>query len=139
MVTFVLDTSALLRYIDDESGAERVAQILLDRAAGTAKIVMSAVNWGEITTALLREYGTSGVDAAQSGLTDLQIDIVAATAARAERSSKIKFNYKIPYADAFCVELAFDSPEHVLVTADFDMKAAAKDISIEFLPPKFKG
>jgi PIN domain nuclease of toxin-antitoxin system len=138
VVTFVLDTSALLRYIDDEVGADRITEILVDRASGKAKIIMSAVNWGEITTALLRRHGPSGVDAAQIGLVDLQIDIISATASRAEHSARIKFNYKIPYADAFCVELAFGSPDHVLVTADFDMKPAANDISIEFLPPKPK-
>jgi hypothetical protein len=42
----------------------------------------------------------------------------------------------IPYADAFGVELAGDSTEHILVTADFDAKPAADRIRIEFLPPK---
>ncbi len=37
--------------------------------------------------------------------------------------------------DAFGAELA-DSPDHVLVTADFDLKSAHKDIKIEFLPAK---
>jgi hypothetical protein len=37
----------------------------------------------------------------------------------------IKFKRNIPYAGAFGVELVSDSAEHVLVTADFDLKAAS--------------
>jgi hypothetical protein len=48
----------------------------------------------------------------------------------------IKFDRKLAYADAFGVELASASADHVLVTADFDLKAAARDVSIEFLPHK---
>jgi hypothetical protein len=32
------------------------------------------------------------------------------------------------------VELEAKSPAHVLVTADFDLKPASKDVQIEFLP-----
>jgi len=138
VVTFVLDTSALLRYMDDEAGADRVADILLAQTAGTARVVISAVNWGEVTTALLREHGLSGVDAAQAGLSDLRLEVIPVTALRAERSARIKFKYKIPYADAIGVELAGDSADHILVTADFDMKPAVADYQIEFLPAKPK-
>jgi hypothetical protein len=48
----------------------------------------------------------------------------------------IKFKHDIPYADAFGVELVSDSADHVLVTADFGLKAAAHAVKIEFLPRK---
>jgi hypothetical protein len=40
------------------------------------------------------------------------------------------------YADCFGVELAMDSRDHILVTADFGAKPAENDIRIEFLPTK---
>ena len=43
---------------------------------------------------------------------------------------------EIPYVDAFGVELASDSRDHVFVTADFDFKPASRDVTIEFLPAK---
>ena len=58
------------------------------------------------------------------------------TAARAVRAALIKVSRKIPYADAFGVELVSESSDRVLVTADFDLKAAARDVKIEFLPRK---
>ena len=48
----------------------------------------------------------------------------------------IKLNRKIPYVDAFGVELAAESSDRILVTADFDLKPAIKDVKVEFLPRK---
>jgi hypothetical protein len=55
---------------------------------------------------------------------------------RAAGAAILKVEHGIPYADAFGVELTCDSAEHILVTADFDAKPAARRIKIEFLPPK---
>jgi hypothetical protein len=64
------------------------------------------------------------------------VDIVPSDAARAARAAK--FRYNIGYADAFGAELAFDSADHVLVTADYGVKPLEQDIKIEFLPTKPK-
>jgi hypothetical protein len=58
------------------------------------------------------------------------------TGDRAQRSACIKAQHKIPYVDSFVIELAFDSPNHVVITADFDLKPAESFTSIEFLPTK---
>jgi predicted nucleic acid-binding protein len=138
VVTFVLDTSAVLRYIDNEAGADRVSAVFLAQASGTSRVIISAVNWGELTSTLLKRYGPQAAQAARKGLGDLRIEVISANAGRAVRSAEIKFKYGIPYADAFGVELAGDSPDHCLITADFDVKPAAEDFQIEFLPPKPK-
>ncbi len=41
--TAVLDASELLRFVDDETGADRVEALLDQARAGTAEIVISAV------------------------------------------------------------------------------------------------
>jgi hypothetical protein len=64
------------------------------------------------------------------------MEVVAVTAERAVNSAVIKQGRKIPYADAFGVDLAGDSAEHVLVTADFDVEPAKQDVRIEFLAVK---
>jgi hypothetical protein len=55
---------------------------------------------------------------------------------RAVRAALIRVKTSIPYVDAFGVELTADSRERVFVTADFDFKAASRDVKIEFLPAK---
>ena len=64
------------------------------------------------------------------------MEVIPVTAERALRAALIKVRRKMGYADAFGVDLVSDAPEYVLVTADFDLKAAAHDVKIEFLPRK---
>jgi predicted nucleic acid-binding protein len=138
MVTYVLDASALLRYLDDEAGAERVEQIIKGYIAGKNHVAMSAVHWGEVAGVVWKRHGEARMRTALLRLSAFGIEVVPVTADRAVNSAVIKQQRKVPYADAFGVDLAGDSPEHVLVTADFDVKPAKQDVRIEFLPLKAK-
>ena len=62
-MTIILDASALLRFLDDEPGAERVQQLLSRARRGEVKLLMSAVNWGELIYAVARK---TGADAARA-------------------------------------------------------------------------
>ncbi len=138
MVSYVLDASALLRYLDREEGATRVAQILKGQFSGNNRVMISAVNWGEVAGILEKRHGQAAVENALPRLLSFGVEVVPADAERAVRSGLIKIRNKIPYADAFGVELASDSSDHVLVTADFDVEPARQQIAIEFLSVKSK-
>jgi hypothetical protein len=71
-----------------------------------------------------------------TSLLTLGIEIIPATADRAFRCGQIKARLSIPYADSFGVELAHEFLGSLLITADFDVKPAASEIQIEFLPTK---
>jgi predicted nucleic acid-binding protein len=131
-----MDSSAILRYLDDEPGADRVENCINSHIALRDQIVVSAIQWGEIAAVLLKRHGPSATETALKDLRAFDFDLIPATPARAERAASIKVRTNLPYADAFAVELAADSPDHVLITADFDFKAAERDIRIEFLPAK---
>jgi predicted nucleic acid-binding protein len=136
MVTYALDASAVLRYLDGEAGAARVAEILKEHIAGRDRAVMSAIHWGEVAGVTCKAHGREAVDLVVSRLHSFGLEIVPATAERALRAALIEVRRKISYADAFGVELVSEAPEHILVTADFDLKATAHDVKIEFLPRK---
>jgi predicted nucleic acid-binding protein len=133
MVTYALDASAVLRYLDDEAGSDRVAEIIKLHLDGSCSAIVSAVHWGEIAGVICKVRGRSAMDLVLARLENFGLDIVPVSAERAVRAALIKLNTKIPYADAFGVELAADSSDHALVTADFDLKPASKDVKIEFL------
>jgi predicted nucleic acid-binding protein len=84
----------------------------------------------------VRRHGPSATEDALNDLRSLDFNLIPATAERAQRAAFIKQRTNLPYADAFAVELASDSPNHVLLTADFDFKLAKREIKIEFLPQK---
>lgn len=136
MVTYVLDASAILRYLDGEAGADRVTQIIKFHIASTHRVAVSAIHWGEVAGILFKRHGPEKSAAAISKLNGLRFDLIDATPERAIRSAIIKVNYKIPYADAFGVELAGNSSDHILITADYDVKPAESDVQIEFLAIK---
>lgn len=135
-MTTVLDSSALLRFVDGQIGAEQVEE-LLDRAQQSGKpLLMSAANWGEVVYTVLRFHGTSSGPILLSTIRTLPIDIVPVTTEGAERAADFKHTYKIAYADAFAGSLAL-SESATLLTADQDFRAVPKSvIKIEFLPVK---
>jgi predicted nucleic acid-binding protein len=138
VVIYALDASAILRYLDGEAGADVVSRIIKGHLAGKHEVVVSAIHWGEVAAIVCRRHGRAGMHSALSRLSAFGFEIVPVTADRAVHSALIKVEKKIPFADAFGVDLAGDSAEHVLVTADFDLKAAEKDVRIQFLPVKSK-
>ena len=136
MVIYVLDSSAILRYLDDEAGAARVAEIIKSHLAGRCGAIVSALHWGEVAGITCKAHGKQAMELVLSRLSAFGLQIVAADGDRAVRASLIKLKRYLPYVDAFGVELACDSKDHVFVTADFDFKPASRDVAIEFLPVK---
>ncbi len=136
MVTYVLDTSAILRFFDNEAGASRVEAMLGDCFDDKCRVVVSAVNWGEVATKLFKKQRNSGYQTTLHELKSLGVEVLDATEERSVRSGLIKAQKKIPYADAFGIELAMSIPNSMLVTGDFDAKPAENEIKIEFLPRK---
>lgn len=136
MTVFVLDSSALLRYADNEAGADRLDEVFNACADGQADVCISAVQWGEVAGVVRKRLGASGQKLILDGLMQLLPGIVPASAERAVHAAELRIDRKIAYADAFALDLAMESSDHVLVTADYDFKTVADLAQIEFLPLK---
>jgi predicted nucleic acid-binding protein len=136
MVTYVLDSSAVLRYLDDEAGAARVAEIIKSHLAGRCEAIISAPHWGEVAGVTCKLHGRQAMELVLSRLSAFGFQVVAADADRAVGAALIKLKRGVPYVDAFGLELAALAGERVFVTADFDFKPASRDVTIEFLPAK---
>ena len=135
MRAYVLDASALLRYLDRESGFERVATLLKQAAREDVRLLVSAVNWGEVASVLYNAHNASVARETISKLRALPLTITSVNADQAEEAGSFKQDFKTPYADAFAGSLAFRE-KATLVTADFDFKLASQSMRIEFLPNK---
>jgi predicted nucleic acid-binding protein len=136
MVRYVLDSSAILRYLDGEVGSGRVAEIIKDHLAGRCEAVICSLHWGEIAGQICKRRGAPAMELVLSRLSAFGFAVVPADAERAVRAALIKLKRQIPYVDAFGLELAAESGGRVFVTADFDFKPAIRDVKIEFLPAK---
>lgn len=133
---FVLDSSAILRYLDNEAGSARVSEIIKSHLSGRCEVLISALHWGEIAGIVAKSHGNQAKELVISRLSAFGFQIVPVDAERAVRASSIKLKRAIPYVDAFGIELTADSPDRIFVTADLDFKPASRDVKIEFLPVK---
>jgi predicted nucleic acid-binding protein len=131
-VKYVLDASAILRYLDNASGAARVEQLLNEARTGGSDLTISAVNWGEVIYVLMRKLSRSDASAIAQKLRSLPLAIVPVSDCDAEQAAEFKTRYAVPYADAFAAALSANL-KATLVTADFDLKSCAKIINVEFL------
>ena len=136
MIVYVLDSSALIRFLDREAGWDQVKSVLKDCVEGRAEACISAVQWGEVAGNLRKRFGASGEARILSGVLPSEARIVPASAERAVHAAEIRIDRKLSYADGFAVDLAMDSPDHVLVTADYGFKPVSDLARIEFLPVK---
>ncbi len=135
MVTYALDSSAVLRFLENEAGARRIEALLQSHFAGKAAVLVSALHWGEVAGYAYKTRGRAAVSSVLQRLIAMGIEIVPVTAEQAIAAAQIKLDYKIPYVDAFGAVIG-SAPNHVFVTADFDLKPAAQFGRIEFLPTK---
>jgi len=131
--SYVFDTSAVLRYLESGPGAPRVEALLNNARDGECKIVMSAVNWGEVLYVLLRKLGRQDALAAARSVRSLPIGLVSAGEAEAESAADLKDRYSLAYADCFAAALAIAN-DATLLTGDFDFKSCQSELLIEFLP-----
>jgi PIN domain nuclease of toxin-antitoxin system len=136
MVTYVLDSSAVLRYLHNQAGSLRVAEIVKRHLAGDCRAETPAAHWGEVAGITCKLYGRHEMEQVLSRLGAFGLQVVAADADRAVRAALIKIETGISYVDSFGVELAGRESNRVLVTADFDFKPASHRVKIEFLPAK---
>lgn len=135
-MTAVLDASALLRFLDDEAGAERVERLLNQAVSGDVILLMSAVNWCEVVYAIAHRQGLSAATELLNRLSGLRVAVVPCSGDDGVEAALFKARYKIPYADAFAACLAKQNSA-CLVTADYDFKTLPAGIlKVEFLPRK---
>jgi len=136
MTAYVLDSSALIRYIDDEPGAERVEELLSACVAGKADLCISAVQWGEVAGNIRKRLGNVQQERILSSILPSESEIIPLTGERAVLAAGIKVDRNLSYADAIALELAMSFKDHVLVTADYGFKGVDDLARIEFLPAR---
>ncbi|MGH2352946.1 MAG: type II toxin-antitoxin system VapC family toxin [Chloroflexota bacterium] len=132
----VLDSWAVLAWMQEEPAAIRV-DVLLNRAAfGALTLRCSVINAGEVYYQLVR--AGKGSEAAEfwSSLVrgEMPVRIATATTPRVKRAAAIKAAYPLAYADAFAVALAIELG-WPLVTGDPEIQRPAGDglLTLEWL------
>lgn len=132
MKTYVLDASALIALLQKTPGAYKVNELLKEALQERAKVLMSAVNYGEVYGKILREYGPEQALTAVQALSPLPIEVLDATPQRARRAADVKAKHKLYYADGFAAALAIEY-KATLVTSDSDFRKLGHSFPVVWL------
>ncbi len=128
----VLDASALLAYLRREPGYGEVVKALDLAYTEDDTLLISAVNWGEVSYVMERDMGAEKARLILQATASFPIDIVPADKESSESAAEFKSSGKLAYADGFAAALAqFSGGE--LLTADRDFESVRGQIKVRFI------
>jgi|ERR1700677_604272 predicted nucleic acid-binding protein len=132
MKTYVFDASALFAFLRSRPGALKVNEILKEARRGRARVLMSAVNYGEVYGKILRDAGPEQALTAVHAVNPLPIDVLDAGTQSAFRAADAKAKYELYYVDAFAAALAIEH-KATLVTSDSDFRKLGHSFPVVWL------
>ncbi len=130
---YVLDSFALLAYLQDEAGAAEVQQILSAAARGDAEVAISVVNLGEAVYITEREQSLEAAQAVLAAVDQLAVTLTDVDRTLALSTAHLKAHHRIAYADAFVIALA-QSLNAVAVTGAPEFTAVEHLVPVHWLP-----
>lgn len=130
---FVLDSFALLCYLNREQGFAQVTAKLVAAGEGQIEIALSMINFGEILYITERERGLTAAQEVLQAIEQLPLTILEATRSRVLAAAHLKANNAISYADAFAVAAAIEFEAKVL-TGDPEFRRVDHLVTVEWLP-----
>jgi predicted nucleic acid-binding protein len=114
---YLLDSYALLRFIQKETGDQLVKAILEDVRKGKARAMLNVINLGEIIYTVQRRFGQQKKLDVVMNISRLGIEILPATNDLVFRAAELKARFSMSYADTFAVASAIEHGAMV-VTGD---------------------
>ncbi len=128
----VLDSFALLSFLRDEPGAEKVATLLAKAGEREQPLHMTEVNYAEVQYIIRRKDGEAAWRMVAGELAALPIEFHPADRRLADQAAEFKTLFKLGLADAFAAALA-KLRNAELFTGDPEFKAIEDEIKIGWM------
>ena len=132
---FLLDTSAVLAYFDDEEGADRVGHLLA--LAGHRKIALYAsfVSLIELRYIIMQEKDEASADYVVSLFKSWPIELAYPNEVQSLLAARFKATHRVSLSDAIIAAQAFHL-HACLVHKDPEFESLANELNLESLPFK---
>jgi len=133
--SIVLDSYALIGYLENETFSSRIEKILRQAREGKSRLYLHAIHLGEIYYIILREQGQNLADLTYARIRAFPLTYIEMIdEALLRTAAKMKAKYPISYADAFAAAMAVINNASLL-TGDPEFQALEKkeNIAIEWL------
>jgi len=128
----VLDSWALLCYLEQEPGCEKIIELFEKAVESSKPLLMCVVNWGEVYYQVLRWFGDQKAQEIEQLIQTLPITLVEANKELTREAARIKAIKRIAYADCFAVALA-RLRKAELYTGDPEFRGVEKDVKVVWL------
>lgn len=128
----VLDSWAVLAYLEDENAGQQVADIITSAHEHGTPLMMSTVNAGEVWYILAREVSETEADKGIKGIRQLGIAFIDADWKLARLAGVFKSKNRMSFADCFAAALAKEYKAE-LVTGDKEFKQVENEMKIIWL------
>jgi predicted nucleic acid-binding protein len=129
---YVLDSFALLAYLQDEPAAPRIEQLFDDAANQKYRVFFSTINLGELLYIVERRGGIAKSQDTLALIRQLPIALVPTDEQTIFTAAHIKANHSMSYADAFVVAIAIQE-DAIVVTGDPEFKSVEDLVKVEWL------
>lgn len=128
----MLDSFAILSYLQHERGAETVRDLFLQAKNENQFLLISAVNWAEVRCQVKRKIPDATWHEICNRLLVLPIHIAPVDKTLAELAGEIKMSQKMSLADCFVVALA-KQKSAAIYTGDPDFRKVESEIKVAWL------
>ena len=128
----LFDSFAILKYYQDETGADKVEKLLRSAQRGLAKAFMSEINLGEVYYLTIRRIGLEPAKENLERLSNLPIKIISPSSELIMRVAEIKAQYAISYADCFAAATAKQLSASI-ITGDPEFKKVEHLVSVDWI------
>jgi|ERR1043166_139942 predicted nucleic acid-binding protein len=129
----VLDSWAVMAYLEDEPAAEKIANTIADAHDDGTPLLMTVVNAGEVWYIVARRRSTGDADHALQWLNEIGVRLVDVDWALTKIAAGFKTKGNISYADCYAAALARSHQAHLL-TGDEEFRTVENDIQITWVP-----
>jgi ribonuclease VapC len=129
---FVLDSFALLAYLQDEPVASRIEKLLENAEKEKCRLFLSMINLGELLYITERRGGVARAQDALALIRHLPIEIVTVDEQTVLAAAHVKASHAISYADCFAVAAAIQE-NATIFTGDPEFHSVESIVKVEWL------
>lgn len=133
----VLDTSAVLSFLCDEDGADRVENYLIKARKGLMTISLSFATLAEVFSSAIKKESRERAELYIASIKSWPVKWVHSTEDLCLSAGALKARYKMSFADSFIAATALHS-DGLLVHKDPEFDALKSILAMESLPYKRK-
>ncbi len=124
---FVLDSFAVIAFLRDEEGADKVERVLREAQRNKTKLYMHVVNLGEVYYNVFKEEGANLANSVWARVKNFPVEFIDNLSEDLLlHAARIKGTYPISYADTFAAATSIDKSA-LLMTGDPDFKLLERD------------